>query len=698
MKAIIGSSQKIIKKPVVFEIDIGKLTENKKIKGSEITTGQDLHCKLYDALWNYIFLDYRRKDNFVKVIFDKGKKFTYMTISEFVFHLIFWRTHVQYSSILKRKVEITQDFMYDLSVFDSDLMTDILEDTIKEFLSNAEEREDGIDELSYYTSLIVDDFMELMSGYCVIASNTISIYDIHQLEKRNKVFAESIHTKLDESKPIIEIQNILEAGKRRVFEAIVKDGKNNLTSYIKGKRMSSDQLAQMFFAVGPRSDVDKTILPKIMRGNFLKGYETPSDVYIDAVTGRDAQILKHITVRDSGYLSRKINISNLNTRINYNIKDCGTKHTLEYTVSSKSHLKSIDFKYMVNEDGSLHLIDCTKDEHLIGKTIQLRSHIFCSCKEHEVCMTCFGGKAKRLKGTNIGGLPSVKFANSISKRLMRAKHFTTTSALEVKNEFILKWFIIENNKLYFNPEIKNKDVYIVINRDYVEDIIDGSTSIDDDTVDNNSPLDGFCIQYGNDEERDYIESEGLFLILTDALLEENKKFIMSYDSDEVLIPMSKISKDIPIFDMVIVTEAVSLYLKQIKRLIDSSKTKGYVNPSGLVQDVTDILINMGITSTSIINLETLIYQLIKSEDKLYERSDFNDTNARYNVLPLSASIAKANIYTAFGFEKFKLQITDIDSYKKSGYGIFDPLFRTKAPDHLKPVNKNLIKKVISAGR
>jgi len=459
--------------------------------------------------------------------------------------------------------------------------------------------------------------------------------------------------------------------------------------------MSDDQFAQMFFAVGPRTDVDKTILPKIMKGNFLKGYQTPSDAYIDAIAGRDAQILKHITVRDSGYLSRKINLSNLSTHINYNINDCGTKYYLDYEVKDDDYLKSIDLKYIIKDDGKLYLVHYEKDKNLIGQKVKLRSHVFCACPKNEICMTCFGAKAKRLVGTNIGGLPSIKFANPISQRLMKAKHFTTVNSMDIKNEYIKKWFNIEAGKLFFKSDIKTKDVYIVVSRDYVEDIIDGATDVEDDTVDNNIPLDSFSVQYGTEEERDTIECEGMFLVLTDDILEENKKFIMQYDSDEVLIPMSKIAKDCPIFSMIVITEAVSLYLKQIKRVIDSSKTKECKDASDLMMNIMDILLNMGIAGSSIINVETLIYQLIRIPNMVYERPDFSLPNTEYCILPLSTSISKSCIYTAFGFEKFKQQVTDVDTFMKSGEGIFDPVFKTEKPEHLIPVSENIIQQVIA---
>ena len=685
------AKRKEVIKPTIYEFNVKKLTDKTIKKGENRTEGQKFYLKLYDSLWNYIFMDYKRKDNFVRIIItedDGVDRCFYLTVSELYIHLIFWRLHVTYAGLLKREVKIDRDDFYNLSTYNKSLVSKILETNMDKFIDDAQERPDGIDELSYFTSFIVDDLEEFQSAYCGIASNTISLYEIKELAKRSPVFNTCINTELDDKKSIKEIEQQLKKGERMVIDAILKDGKSSLYQYIKASRISTDQFTQMFYAVGPRTDVDKTILPAIMKGNFLKGYSCPSDAYMDAITGRDAQILKHISVRDSGYLSRKINLSNLNTAINYDVKDCGTKHTIPYNVALDDNLKSVDLKYMVNEDGSLHLIRYKNDKHLIGKTIQLRSHVACALNDNKVCMTCFGDKAKRLVGTLIGALPAIKFANTISKRLMRAKHFTTTNSVEIKSEYIDKYFNIESNKMYFKNEMRNKDVYIVIDREYVEEIANGVTDIEDECIDSSMPLESFIIQDG--DERFSIECEGLFLVLTDEILEDSKKFIMEYDNDEALIPINKIDKDTPIFSMVIVTEEVSRYLKQIKKLIDSVKTKSYTSPALLIEDIGNVMIEMGIGGLSLINIETLVYQLVRNPEKLYERPDFSKSTPDICIIPLSAAIGKSDIRTAFSFEKYKQQITDPDSFEKTSSGIFDPLFKIERPKYLTKVDSKII--------
>lgn len=687
-----------IKRPIVMKINTADFTRKDKKKGEVQTYGEKFYAKMYDTLWWYIFLDYKRKDNLIRVETINAETnepcFANMTAAELLIHMIFWKPYVIYSKLLKRKVIIKSDSMYNLENFGKKTINTILKNLVKEFLDDAQNRGDsGINELSYNISLTIDDFCELMNSYCTIASNTISIYDIHQLEKRSPEFKSCINTVLDENLPQKEIEKQIKRGEKRTVNAILEDNKSSLVNYIKGGRLSHDQFTQMFYAVGPRTDVDKTILPKIIRGNFMKGYKCPSDAYMDAITGRDAQILKHITVRDSGYLSRKINLDNLDTKINYDVQDCHTTHVVSYFVETEDHLKSIDLKYIVKPNGKLYLVHASKDTDLIGQTVNLRSHIVCALPEGQVCMTCFGEKAKRLRGTNIGGLPAIKFANPISKRLMRAKHFTTANSVDIKSEFLNKYFNEDARKLYFKPEMKNKDVYICIDRDIIEDIANGATDTEDESIDSSTPIESIVIQDG--DERYTIECEGLFLVLTSEVMDETSKFIMEYDSEEAMIPVSKFDNDVPFFNMIIVSEAVQLYLKQIKRIIDSSKTKTFQTPDQLMKEISDVLIDMGIAGTSIINIETLIYQMLRKPDRIFERPDFSKPDVEYTMIPLASSIANSDIYTAFGFEKFKQQVTNVDSFIKKGSGIYDPLFKVNKPEYLIPVTKNTIAKALS---
>ena len=135
-----------IKRPIVMKINTADFTRKDKKKGEVQTYGEKYYAKLYDTLWWYIFLDYKRKDNLIRVesIHAESKEpcFANMTVAELLIHLIFWKPYVIYSKLLKRKVMIRSDSMYNLENFNKKTFTNILKNLVKEFLDDAQERGD----------------------------------------------------------------------------------------------------------------------------------------------------------------------------------------------------------------------------------------------------------------------------------------------------------------------------------------------------------------------------------------------------------------------------------------------------------------------------------------------------------------------------------------------------------------------------
>lgn len=677
-----NNKQEIIKKPIIYEFHVDILT-NKK-------TGLRTAFLLIDGLFNYIFDDYKRKDNYIKVNYGGFNKenpleFYYLTCSELILHLLFWYLNYIYSTKIKKEIHITKDDFTDLIPFNSDKYNKIMNNSMKKFINDVTD----INELSFYTSRITDFIIEIEEGYSKISSNTVSLYDIIQLSKRSKEFYNCINTKLDEKKSIKEIEDQIKVGKDLVMKTIINDGKSSLIPYILSNRMNKDQFTQMFYAVGPRTDIDKTILPKIFPTNYLRGYDSVSSYYIDSITGRDAQIVKHTNVRESGYLSRKMNLACLNTNISKDVKDCGTKHFLLYNIKNKDYLNSVDGKYYINDKNKLSIINAENDIFLIGQTIKLRSHICCTLDNNDVCQTCFGDKYKQMKNTRIGGLPSVKLANVLSKLIMKSKHFTTTKSIDINNKLIAKYFDIEQNKFYLKNTLDLKNCFIVINREYVEEIIDGSVIVDDDGVDVMLPLEFITMRYNGIDE--VIECDGMFLTLTDELLEECSKFILDLDSDDALIPLFKIERDIPIFNLVIITEEVSRYLKKLKQMIDTNRIKEYSTYHDFVQKFMDLLIESGLTRTKLIHVETITYHLIRDLEKIYLRPDFKKEEVLYQFISLSQSILNSDIYTSIAFQEFKSVMKNIDNYEQKNSGMLNNLFKTRNIEYFPKFDINYIK-------
>jgi len=295
--------------------------------------------------------------------------------------------------------------------------------------------------------------------------------------------------------------------------------------------------------------------------------------------------------------------------------------------------------------------------------------------------------------------------------------------MEIVDKNLEKFFKSESSKLFFQKHIPDKNLYIVVDRDYVEEIVQGSVDIDEEGIDVALPLESVTIRQkyidrDDKDDKEYddylIECDGLFLTFTDELLEAISKMgkgrgavsIFDSDSDEAEIPINRIDKDAPVFNMVIVTEEVSRYLKQVMKLMDSVYTRNYINTysdtetglSGynlLVHDILEILIDSGLSGTSVTHTETVVHHLLRIPDKLYERPNFAIKDPYYIPVPLKQSILKRDLLTALSFQEFKTQVTDSDSFIKNSSGVFDQVYKTKRASYLEKIDPALIAKVMA---
>ena len=123
-----------------------------------------------------------------------------------------------------------------------------------------------------------------------------------------------------------------------------------------------------------------------------------------------------------GYLSRKA--SAISERIKLSsLKDCGADKYLNIKVSDSALLESLLGRYYKGF-GNVEL-QVSKTSDLVGKTIKLRSPLYCKAKDG-ICEKCYNPeyiqKMKLKPGANIGLLASTGMTNSIINLTLKASH------------------------------------------------------------------------------------------------------------------------------------------------------------------------------------------------------------------------------------------------------------------------------------
>lgn len=161
----------------------------------------------------------------------------------------------------------------------------------------------------------------------------------------------------------------------------------------------------------------------------LNGFTSKADKLADDAAARRAIILTKINTKDTGALSKKINVLVQGIKLNEAdsravTHDCGSKHTVPIYVANDKILKALEGKYRLENHT---LIPISKnDKFLIENTVYIRSLTTCACQS-TVCEVCWGVTAWANQDTNYikynaGTVGLKKTQAEIFQLVLSAKH------------------------------------------------------------------------------------------------------------------------------------------------------------------------------------------------------------------------------------------------------------------------------------
>lgn len=210
---------------------------------------------------------------------------------------------------------------------------------------------------------------------------------------------------------------------------------NTLSKLYRSSLVSGNQLLQ---CVGPRgfvNDLDGMRFQNpVMRGYF-QGIRSIHDYIVETRTAAMSLNSSKGPLQETEYFSRKLQIMcQVVERLHHT--DCGTTRYLKIQVRGKSENHRGDLPNLVgvnylDDDGVLKSIKVT-DRHLIGKTIQTRSVIFCNHPDHRgVCSTCYGQLSEQIpKHSNLGQMNCTHMTEQSASGVLSSKHLAVSSTLD----------------------------------------------------------------------------------------------------------------------------------------------------------------------------------------------------------------------------------------------------------------------------
>lgn len=658
-----------------------------------------------EAIINYILDDYSRAEETMEIV-TTNNKIVEMTLFQFLINLYMLEFN------LANNINIDETWLWDVNTeflnnYHSHIETYInkiydhikknkkidIEKVLSDILTNITER--------------MERLTELLSP---IAAPTIGLIDIGNFCMRNKRFNDLLNTTLDESKTTKELEIECKEKGKELKQVILDDGKSCLFPFIESDCLNQNQLTQMFVAVGPRMTTNNVVMHHVMKRSYLNGLENVGDLMAEGEIANKALIYKKKYVGYSGYMSRKTNLLDLGLHIDFHTQDCGTKHYINYNVKTVDHLKLILSKNIILPNGKLHEVT-KKDTNLIGTTVKLRSIVCCAHKiPGYVCKNCYGNPLYFKHRMDIGGTVSIEVENRLSNAVMAVKHHTTTNTTVFNNPIMLKYFNLEDGKLVMKrlPDNLLENTSFAFEKEYIEDfkdrVEDEDYDYDEDEIDeseedeedidskskasitskiiNNLRL---VVKKYNPETDDYENEEteivvdGSFLTLSEEMMtiSNMKLFETPIDSDDAYLKLESIKPGMAVFNVKYITAETSKYLKDLKSIIERSKTNWWYNDIDTpINSFADLVITAGLKGEEIVFLEPVIRALCRDPENISKRPDFSKDKVDTVIVNLKTGIFEGNLYSALVFECLTDTFENIRSFETHDEGINDSLFAT----------------------
>ena len=375
-------------------------------------------------------------DEYIPVIMTQGQLLTLLILAE-PFH--------------RYEVMFTDEFIF--TVKDVSGINNYFDKIIKYFLF---EHNININEVLMHTiSELSIVSAAILGSYAV----TINLFDICKLVNENKEFSDILHFNLRNVKKKLDFKESMNLINKK-FEKLLSILKREDTCYrllLNSKAGINDrQLKDTIFKIDYKPDEKGYIITEPADTSYIIGNDIIS-YYIDCVGGRKALCINKKNTKTSGYLTRKLSLLSIDNYIDEDVEDCGSKRYIELFIDSQKTLNRYIYRNYVIKKGkkvTIKTINPETDQHLIGKTILLRSPITCACKHGRICKTCYGDFARYNYEKNVGLIATLILTNQNTQLQLSAKHNLQANVNEIDwGEDFLKYFSVNKEQIYLSTDI-----------------------------------------------------------------------------------------------------------------------------------------------------------------------------------------------------------------------------------------------------
>ena len=301
--------------------------------------------------------------------------------------------------------------------------------------------------------------------------------------------------------------------------------------------------------------------------------------------------------------------------------------------------------YRFNPNGIDYRIDATKDKHLIGQLIYLRSPMKCAsaARGEGICYKCYGDLAHINRDINIGQIAAELLSAIYTQMLLSAKHLLESAIVKMTwTDIFYDLFDVDYNQISLKEDFNYRGYKLCI-----DEIFEDEEDDDEETtgiVTNSNEVAIYILSFdvidpkGNRHTIKVSDAENDFDNI--YVHEDFMKFLDDQainDSGTYEIDMTKLIKFPALFTVDVKNNELSKTMKSIKNIIDNKKiTKSYTIDTILSDFIkTNLAGNIKINS---VHFEVLLMNQIRSYDDLLELPDWTKSNEVCQLLTLNESL------------------------------------------------------------
>lgn len=248
--------------------------------------------------------------------------------------------------------------------------------------------------------------------------------------------------------------------KRIILEKPIRGYKNepnNFAMAIQNNLAPTNQSLQLITAIGKRSDIDGTIMSKVIPKGYGGQLSKIEDIFIDSRNSSIALFMQKEPLKDVQYLNRRTTTASMYIRTHHGI-DCGNRATLSREVTEADKWAVLG-KWMLCEDGSWKAIMENMLDDLVGTTVKIRSLIRCLNKNRQTkCRMCYGMLSANIPSkTNIGGVSAEAVGVNNTQNTLAVKHSiesAVTGAIHIVGEAEKRYLEVNKNKMSISLSAK----------------------------------------------------------------------------------------------------------------------------------------------------------------------------------------------------------------------------------------------------